>query len=518
MSLTFVNGSIWTGTGDEAHWVRVEGRRITGVGTGDPPEGERFDLAGRTLLPGFQDAHVHPPIGGFAMMRCELHDVEPTRYHSVIASYAAAHPKRPWIIGGGWPMNAFSGGIARREPLDQLVPDRPVLLYSAEGHAAWVNSRALEVAGITSETPDPIDGRIERDSSGEPTGTLQEGAIDLVERAAPDPTVEDMVEAISRAQAYLLSFGITSWQDAWVREVDHEAYRALDASGDLIASVTGSMWWDRSRGVEQLDELLAMLEDRGDRYRPVGIKLMVDGVVENATGSVCDPYLDTGDRGLTFLPRELLMDVVPRMMAAGAQPHFHAIGDCAIRSALDAVEAGNPHDVLATRPHIAHIHLIDPADVPRFGSLGVVANAQTLWACRDDTMVDLTIPRLGPERSRWQYPFRSLIDHGARVAAGSDWSVSTPNPFEQMAVAVTRRGTDDREPLLIDEAITVEEALTAFTAGSAWVNHRVDRSGTIEDGKDADLVVTSDDPRTVSDLRTVSVEATFVGGRTVHER
>jgi predicted amidohydrolase YtcJ len=272
------------------------------------------------------------------------------------------------------------------------------------------------------------------------------------------------------------------------------------------------------RGPEQLDELLAMMGDRGDRYRPTGIKLMVDGVIENGTGAVCAPYEDSGDHGITFLPPELLLDVVPRIMAGGAQPHFHAIGDCAIRSALDAVAAAGRGEALATRPHIAHIHLIDPVDVPRFGSLGVVANAQALWACKDDTMVDLTIPRIGAERSRWQYPFRSLIDGGAVIAAGSDWSVSTPDPFEQMAVAVTRVGVDAREPLLPDEALTVDEALTAFTVGSAFVNHNDDATGTIEPGKHADLVVASDDPRRVADLRSVTVEATFVRGDLVHQR
>jgi predicted amidohydrolase YtcJ len=518
MRLTFTNGPIWTGTSARPDWVTIEGPNIVSMGVGPAPDGDRFDLSGRALLPGFQDAHVHPPIGGLAMIRCELHGVEPDAYEETIAAYAHGHPGAAWILGGGWPMNAFAGGIARKDVLDRVVPDRPVLLHSSEGHAAWVNSAALAVAGIDASTPDPAHGRIERDPDGEPSWTLQEGAVDLVERHAPPDTVDDLVAGIAAAQSYLLSFGITGWQDAWVRPVDHEAYLRLDAAGRLVATVKGALWWDRTRGLEQLDELMERAAHRGRRYRPIGVKLMVDGVIENGTGAMCAPYAGTDDRGLTFLPPELLARVVPTLMAAGLQPHFHAIGDCAIRSALDAVAMGDPTDAVRTRPHIAHIHVIDPTDLPRFAGLGVTANAQALWACNDATMVDLTLPRLGPRRATWQYPFRSLLDAGAILAAGSDWSVSTPDPFAQMAVAVTRRTEEAPEPLLPDQAVTVEEALAAFTIGSAWVNHDEDRAGTIAPGRAADLVVASDDPLAVEDLSAITVEATFVDGRMAFER
>lgn len=518
MPIVFTGGAIWTGTPVPASWVAVEGSTIVGVGHGEPPKGQRFDLDGRCLLPGFQDAHVHPPIGGLAMIRCELHDVDPADYADTIAAYAHQNPDKPWIIGGGWPMNAFDGGIARREILDAIVPDRPVLLHSSEGHAAWVNSCALEIAGIDERTPDPANGRIERDADGQPNGTLQEGAEDLVERFAPEDSIDEVITGIEAAQRYLLSLGITGWQDAWVRPVDHEAYRRLDNDGRLIANVIGALWWDRERGLDQLDELMAMSHTGTPRYRPQAIKFMVDGVIENGTGALHQPYEGTDDRGLLFLDEDTLHFVVPKVMAAGVQPHFHAIGDRAIHLALNAVAAGDPDAAARVRPHIAHIHLVDPSDIPRFARLGVAANAQALWACHDDTMVDLTIPRLGPERSSWQYPFRSLVDAGARLAAGSDWSVSTPDPFAQMAVAVSRSTDKAPDPLLPDEALTREEALRAFTSGSAWVNHDEQRAGTIEIGKDADLVIASDDPLTVNDLASVGVETTMVRGATVYER
>lgn len=515
MSRVFANGRIWTGTGAAAEWVVVDGGIIRAVGVGTPPDGERFDLDGRTLLPGFQDAHVHPPIGGLAMIRCELHDVDPSDYRATIAAYAAKHPDKTWVLGGGWPVSAFPGGVARKDLLDELVPDRPVLLHSSEGHGAWVNSKALELAGISADTPDPAHGRIERDADGTPNGTLQESAVDLVAGLAPPDTVEELVEGIAAAQAYLLSLGITGWQDAWVRPVDHEAYRALDLAGNLVARVVGALWWDRERGAEQLDDHLEMSTQGTGRYLPTALKLMVDGTIENGTGAVCSPYVGTDDHGLTFIGRETLEEVVPRAMAAGIQPHFHAIGDCAIGSALDAVAAGDPADAARTRPHIAHIQLMDPNDVPRFAALGVAGNAQMHWAQHDHMMVELTIPRLGEARSGWQYPFRSLLDHGARLAGGSDWSVSTPDPYVQMAVAVARSTGEAPEPFLPHEALTREEALVAFTAGSAWVNHDEDRAGTIEVGKAADFAIASDHPLTAEDLASVRTTATVVAGQVV---
>ena len=513
--LILMGGPIWTGTTADPAWVAVADGVIVAMGDDDPPDGERFDLEGRTLLPGFHDAHVHPPIGGMAMIRCELHGVDPADYRTVIAAYAGDHPDRSWIIGGGWSMAAFPDGNAPSALLDEVAPDRPVLLHSSDGHAAWVNGVALELAGIDRHTPDPTDGRIARDAGGRPSGTLHEGAVDLVLRHTPAHTLDELVEGILAAQEYLLSFGIVGLQDAWVRPIDHAAYLRIDATGRLRAMVSGALWWDRDRGMEQLPELRAMTAEGTGRYRPLGIKLMVDGVVENGTGAMCHPYEGTTDHGITFLGRDMLLEVVPRIMEAGIQPHFHAIGDCAIRAALDAVAAGDPADVARTRPHVAHIHVVDPVDVPRFAELGVTANAQMLWACNDDTMVDLTIPRLGPERTRWQYPFRSLVDAGAHLAAGSDWSVSTPDPFAQMAVAETRLRDGIEEALLPDQRLTRSEALVAFTAGAARVCHDDDRSGTIQVGKAADFVIASDHPLTAPDLAAVTATTTIIGGEVV---
>ena len=489
-----------------------------------------IQLRGRTVTPGFQDAHVHPVHGGLARLRCELHDTRGREaYLAVISEYARTHPDETWIRGGGWYMDDFPGGTPRREDLDTIVPDRPVFLSNRDGHGAWANSKALELAGVTADTADPSDGRIERDPDGSPTGTLHEGAMDLVERFEPDDTPADLEAALRLGQAYLHSLGITAWQDAIVRpETEERAYVALASSGELTARVIGAMWWERHRGVEQIEEFVERRRVTSiGRYQATSVKLMMDGVLENFTGALIDPYGDgkggtTDNRGLSQIDPEGLLTWVPRLDALGFQPHFHAIGDRAVRESLDAVaaarRANGPSD---TRPHIAHIQVIHPDDIGRFRELDVAANAQPYWACHEGQMDNLTIPFLG-DRWRWQYPFRSLRAAGAVLAMGSDWSVSTPNPLLEMELAVERVADDSRgrrEAFLPDERIELIDALAAFTAGSAYVNHLDHVTGTLEVGKYADLAVLDRDlfDRGAGAIGETRVVATFVEGVAVFE-
>jgi predicted amidohydrolase YtcJ len=493
------------------------------------PSTRVIELRGRTVTPGFQDAHVHPVHGGLARLRCELHDTRGREaLLAVIAEYAAANPDLPWIVGGGWYMADFPGGLPRKEDLDAIVPDRPVILTNRDGHGAWANSRALEVAGVTRDTADPADGRIERDPDGSPTGALHEGAQDLVHRFTPDDTPADLEEALRLGQAYLHSLGITAWQDAIVQpETEERAYVALASRGELTARVVGAMWWERARGAEQIEEFVERRRVTSiGRYQATSIKLMMDGVLENYTGAMLDPYLDadgraTDNRGLLQIDPAGLGSWVPTLDALGFQAHFHAIGDGAVRAALDAVAAARaangPSD---TRPHIAHIQVIHPDDIRRFATLDVAANAQPYWACHEGQMDELTIPFLG-ERWRWQYPFRSLRAAGAVLAMGSDWSVSTPDPLLEMEVAVERVADESRgvrEPFLPDERIELIDALAGFTAGSAYVNH-LDETGTLEVGKLADLAVLDRDlfDRAAGAIGEAQVVGTFVEGRSVYE-
>ncbi len=516
--------------------VVVRGGRIvfTGPSRGAAefvgPRTRRIDLRGRTVLPSFQDAHVHPVMAGLNLARCPLHDLPRTveAYQAAIAAYAARESDRPWIEGDGWYMEAFAGGTPDRRALDAVTGARPAFFVNRDGHGAWVNSTALRWAEIDRETADPPDGRIERDAAGDPTGTLHEGAMELVRRLIPEADVDELAAGIELAQAHLHRLGITAWQDAWVRPPDLRAYRQVADRGRLTARVVACQWWERTRGDEQIDE---MIEARrwadGGKLNAGTVKIMQDGVAENYTAAMLRPYLDaegrpTPNRGISFVEPEALKKTVTRLDADGFQVHFHALGDRAVREALDALEAARqangPTD---GRHHLAHLQLVDPADIPRFRALDAGANVQPYWACNDAQMLDLTLPFLEPDRAALQYPIRSLHRSGAVLVGGSDWSVSTANVLAEVEVAVTRVSPEhrDREPFLPDEAIDLPEALAAFTIGTAWVNHLDDISGSIEVGKAADLVVLdrdilAPDAGHVGDSR---VLLTLVDGTAVHE-
>ena len=466
---------------------------------------EVVDVEG-LLSPGFTDAHVHPIQGGLERLRCDLSELE-TRdaYLAAIAAYAESHPEAEWILGGGWAMPAFPGGTPLAVDLDTVVPDRPAFLPNRDHHGAWVNSVALRLAGVTRETPDPPDGRIERDADGHPTGTLHEGATALVSRHLPRTSPADYRAALLAGQAYLHSLGVTSWQDAIVGSysgIDDPGatYVEAVASGELRSHVVGALWWDRGRGVEQLADLVGRREAlTGGRFRATSVKIMQDGVAENGTAALLEPYLDrcghpTDNRGHSFLDAQAVKDAVAALDGAGFQVHVHTIGDRAVRETLDAMTGTDP----SHRHHIAHLQLVHPGDVPRFAQLGVAANMQALWACHDDQMVDLTLPFLGEERARWQYPFGVIHRAGGRLVAGSDWPVSTPDPLAAIHTAVTRTAYGDpgragTDPLLPEQALSLETAFAAYTSGSAWANHR-DDAGIIAQGAVADLVVLDRDP------------------------
>jgi predicted amidohydrolase YtcJ len=534
--LVLCGGRIFTadGAGSWARGIAVRDGRIAAVGTDAEamalagPRTRVIDLRGRTATPGFGDSHVHPTHGGLARIRCELHESRGReRYLEIIAAYAASHPDVPWILGGGWSLADFPGGLPRREDLDRVVPERPVYLPNRDGHDVWVNSKALELAGITRDTPDPAHGRIARDPDGTPLGTLHEGASDLMEPLLPATTEADLRAALLESQRYLHSLGITNWQDAWLTPHDQHAYLALAASGELTARVVGAHWWERERGTEQVEEIVERRAGGSlGRFNATSVKLMVDGIVENYTASMLDPYLDghghaTDNRGMDFIEPELLKEVVVRIDALGLQPHFHALGDRAVRQALDAVEAARrANGWTDTRPTIAHIQFVHPDDVPRFRLLGALPNAQPYWAVEEDQMTELTLPFVSSDAAGHQYPFRSLLRDGATLVMGSDWSVSTPDPMLEMEVAVNRVSPETRDaaPFLPDERIALAEALRAFTAGSAYAQH-LDEAGVLEAGRLADFVVLDRDlfDRGAGPIGEARVVGTFIGGEAVFE-
>ncbi|MBN9608184.1 MAG: amidohydrolase [Actinobacteria bacterium 69-20] len=539
--LAFTGGPVYTANSvrAQANAVAVRGGRIVAVGH-DVSEligsgTEVVDLRGGMLVPGFQDAHVHPVMGGLQMLQCHLSDAyTESDYLDIIGRYAAANPDKEWILGGGWSMSAFEGGTPTAAALDTVVANRPVFLPNRDGHGAWANSEALRRAGIDRNTPDPADGRIERHAAGNPTGTLHEGAMSLVSRLLPAPTLDDLVAGLLAGQRYLHSLGITAWQDALIGDyadlIDPgPAYLRAAASGTLTARVIGALWWDRGAGLDQIESLVDRRNRyRGGRFAATSVKIMQDGVAENFTASLLDPYRDghghpTDNSGISFVDPEVLNEAVPRLDALGFQVHFHAIGDRAVRECLDAVEHAIARNSMRdNRHHIAHIQVVHPEDVPRFRALGVAANMQMLWATLEPQMVELTVPFLGEPRAGWQYPFGDLLRAGTVLAAGSDWSVSTPDPWAAIHTGVSRvpapgEELGDFEPFLPNQTLDLGAALNAYTAGSAWINHLDDTTGTIEVGKYADLAVLDRDPfdGPAAEIGETRVLQTFVEGERV---
>ena len=525
------------------HAVAVAGGRIVAVAAaGDErirdltgPATEVVDLRGRALLPGFQDAHVHPAFAGVTMVGCNL--IGAVTLDDALArirSHADSRPGQAWIAGAGWRMEWFPGGTPGRELLDQVTGGRPAFLLNRDAHGAWASTRALELAGIDAGTPDPPDGRIEREPGGSPQGTLHEGAATLVSRHVPPVSADEQVAGLLLAQAHLHARGITAWQDAIVGDYlgsadPLPAYLAAARSGQLTARVAGALWWDRHRGLGQLDDLLGRREaGQAGRFRANTVKIMLDGVAENFTAGMIEPYHDsagcqTGNLGLSYVDPAELREAVTRLDAEQFQVHFHAIGDRAVREALDAVEAALAANGAAdNRHHIAHLQVMQPADIPRFSALNVTANMQALWAAHEPQMDELTIPFIGPQRAARQYLFGDLARSGARLAAGSDWAVSSANPLRAIHVAVNRAlpgaAGAAAEPFLPEQGLGLAEALAAYTIGSAYVNHADGETGTVEPGRLADLIVLDRDPFSApaGEIADIRVLATYVEGERVH--
>lgn len=524
-----------------AEAVAVRDGIIVAVGGADDmailtgPDTRVISQPGGMVLPGFQDAHLHPYTSGLDYFDCSL-DILPSTVETYLAKAAecnATMAEREWIVGGGWQLTAFPpNGIPDKALLDSVIPDRPALFFSGDGHTAWANSRAIEIAGITAETPDPPNGRIDRDpASGEPVGSFQEAAMGLLRVYVPPPPANQRDAAMRHALEYLHRLGITAMQEANANTDPQdplrmlETYRRFADGGELPMHTVISLGWDDAKGLEQIHAL----EAARDRYSggPLSantVKFFLDGVVEPHTAALLEDYADRpGYRGELQVPPELLNEAVARLDGAGFQVHIHVIGDAAVRAALDAFAFARTRNGESDgRHHLAHVEFVDPDDIARFAELDVTATFSAMWAVEDDFLTELTLPRVGPERYRWTYPLNSILQTEGRIAFGSDWNVTSPDPLLAIETAVTRI-----EPLehrtsafMPQERITLEQAIAAATLNAAYVNHLDDRTGSIEPGKLADIAILDTnlfevEPSAISDAKVVT---TLFGGEVVYQR
>lgn len=504
----------------EPQGVAVKAGRIAAVASDDQLREagatEVIELNGGLVMPAFHDAHAHPIAAGIELLECDLTGAENSdEAIKLIKKFATSHADSEWIRGGGWSLAHFPGGTPTKELLDELeeIGGRPVAILNRDHHGMWVNSEALKRAGIDLNTSDPEDGRIERKESGEPSGVLHEGAMELIQSVIPPLPAQMKDQGLQIAQQEYFKYGIAGWQDAWVGDMpgigdNFDAYFEAAVDGRLQARVTAALWWDRNRGLEQIPELA----EKRERVKKLGlehlliadtIKVMVDGIPENFTAAISLPYKDqqgcaTHNHGLTFLEPEKLTDTVVALDDAGFNVHFHSLGDRAVTISLDAVEAaiarnGHRDD---RRHHLAHLQIVQSSDVPRFVKTGSWANMQMLWAAVDDQLDELTFPFIDESLVSRHYPFGDLKKAGVKLAAGSDWPVSTQNPIAAAHVGVNRAAPGNTMDPRLGEAqkLTLADVFTAYTAGSAEVNGRKSLTGQLEPGLLADLIVLDRDP------------------------
>ncbi|MBK9664825.1 MAG: amidohydrolase [Gammaproteobacteria bacterium] len=456
------------------------------------------DLRGRMLLPGFHDGHAHVLAGGMSLSSCDLED---RRDHEWIRARLAqcSHSDRfaadGWITGAHWALAAFADGSPPKAWLDESFGSRPAYFVDSFSHSAWVNTRALELAGIDRDTPNPPHGVIERDPlSGQATGVLRDAAMELVARHVPEPGAAELAASVAAGVQQANSFGITAFVEPGLTREYLAPYVNADRAGTLNARVTASLspiGWDSGRFGPEIFELLAERGNfRGPRLNVDSVKVYIDGVMETGTAHLLEPYSD-GSNFEPFYSTAELNELYPRLDALGVQIHTHAIGDGAIRMALDAyAQARKLNPSSDNRHQIVHLQLIDETDIPRFAELDVAADFQSLWAYPDDYF-DMALPLLGAPRVNRYYPIASVQRSGGRIVGGSDWDVSSLNPLDAIETAVRRQDpfTADGPVLQASERVDLATMIEAYTRNAAWVMRLDTLSGSVEVGKRADLIV-----------------------------
>lgn len=493
----------------------------------------KINAAGRLILPGFQDCHIHLEEGAVELSQCRLNSAkQPADVLTSLRRYSLNHPGNTgkgnkWIIAAGLPLPtvlaAEKAGIkVDHNFLDQAVADRPLIIYSEDAHTCWLNSKAIKAAKITAASQAPCHGLLELDSKGAPSGRLQEGAMSLAAKAVPSPPLKERLQALQKAVALANSFGITAIQDAHATDEVLSTYKALATKKQLNLKICAAL----HTGTLKNKAHYARLERQRRQYsygrlRVIAAKIFADGVVETGTAALLSRYINEPKAlGNLNYSQEELAAMIGELDRRHFQIHVHAIGDRAVKLTLNSLEqAMLKNTAWPRRHHIAHLELVDATDLERFSALGVTANCQCLWAFQDPYIKELTIPRLEEDRTSRVYPFASLAAAGARLCAGSDWTVSSMNPLEAMQVAVTRQPADgsDETPLNQQEALSLEQIVRAYTTGGAWINYQEESTGSLEAGKAADFIMLDKNifnlpPKEISQAR---VLCTVLDGREV---
>ncbi|WP_338492763.1 amidohydrolase [Streptomyces sp. SJL17-4] len=516
-----------TGRGNEL-------RRLVGRDT------EVVDARGATVMSGIHDGHVHPLGAGSRSLRPSLEGAETTREEllAILTGFLKDSPGQEpdgWLVVEDWnPIGLLpQGSLPHHSLLDALPTRRPVALVGGDGHNIWVNGRALEIAGITAATPDPPGGKIVKGADGRPTGVLKDDAQPLVTRHIPEPSEAELVAACARVLAQAAASGVTTMMDALVGRGELSTYRALAAAGKLPQRIVPAIRLDPDQAK---DPAAALAYARGLR-REFGdvrglrfgmIKVFLDGVIEYPaqTAALLEPYLDgegrsTTNRGELYVSAQDYGRLSATFNRAGWQMHAHGLGDRAVRTALDGYAyARRATGLRDPRNAVAHLQLVDPADLRRFAALGVAACMQLQWASADTWTMEALLPYIGAERHRWMYPARSLERHGAVLSGGSDWPVDALQVWNQIRTAIDRQGAYGEGPLHRElEGLSRASTLRMHTYGTAWQLRMDGETGTVREGRAADLLLLDRDVMEcpVADISDTTVRLTLVGGRVVHD-
>lgn len=516
-----------------AEALAIRGGKIIAVGANKEmaayrgPFTKTLDAQQHLVLPGFVDCHIHFMEGSLGLTHVDLNDAgSVAEIQKRVKDYASAHPDEPWITGMGWTYPTFKpSGLPDKKFLDEVVPDRPVYLSAFDGHSSWANSKALQLAGITQDTPDPTNGKIVRDEKGEATGALKEAAGDLVSKLMPKPTRVERLTALRLGMHEANKFGLVRVHSAGGDFEYLDLYDQLRKDRELSVRFYVAYFLDPpGLSADAIDSIEHVRDTYHDAWISGGaVKTMLDGVVEAHTAAMLTPYSDDPSlSGKLFWDPAKYTEAVDELDRRGFQIFTHAIGDRGVRTALDAYQhAQKKNHTPDPRPRIEHIETISAPDIKRFGKIGVIASFQPLHSYPDEDTLSIWARNAGPERAQRAWVWKSIQKEGGRLAFGSDWPVVTLNPWPGIQTAMTRQTRDGKPDagFVPEQRLSLEDAIKGYTLGAAVAGRREETEGSLEPGKLADLIILSEDLFKMKpvDISKEEVLATMVEGKVVYE-